>query len=126
MYGTEERSIAGKTARKHGQNFEVSVRHDLTAKGWIVFKNDNKLRNGVFAQAPKFYQKFRGMMMSCSGFPDFICINPKEDHIFIECKKNKYLNQEEKFMVAWLKENIKIPISIAFKNKQGEIEYKDA
>jgi hypothetical protein len=68
------------------------------------------------------------MMMVGAGFPDFFCYSLSEPHevVFIESKKNKYLTKEEKEQVVWIKENLKIPIEVAFMNKDGDVEYVSA
>ena len=121
-----ERSRSGRLGRIHGQRFELSVREDLNEKGWLVFKNDNQvyLDENEFKQAKRSFNPFTKMVGYGNGFPDFVCIDIKEFDIkFVESKKNKYLSQEEKLKVAWIKENLKIPVEVAFNNKDGEIEY---
>jgi len=121
-----EKSRRGRLGRIHGQRFELSVREDLNEKGWLVFKNDNQvyLDENEFKQAKRSYNPFTHMVGYGNGFPDFVCIDIKEFDIkFVESKKNKYLSQEEKLKVAWIKENLKIPVEVAFNNKDGEIEY---
>ena len=123
---TEENSNRGRLGRIHGQRFELSVREDLNEKGWLVFKNDNQvyLDENEFKQAKRSFNPFTKMVGYGNGFPDFVCIDIKEFDIkFVESKKNKYLSQEEKLKVAWIKENLKIPVEVAFNNKDGEIEY---
>ena len=121
-----EKSRRGRLGRIRGQRFELSVREDLNEKGWLVFKNDNQvyLDENEFKQAKRSYNPFTHMVGYGNGFPDFVCIDIKEFDIkFVESKKNKYLSQEEKLKVAWIKENLKIPVEVAFNNKDGEIEY---
>ena len=120
-----EKSRRGRLGRIHGQRFELSVREDLNEKGWLVFKNDNQvyLDENEFKQAKRSYNPFTHMVGYGNGFPDFLCITLDGDVKFVESKKNKYLSQEEKLKVAWIKENLKIPVEVAFNNKDGEIEY---
>jgi len=112
--------------RKVGHRFEIDVRDDLISKGWLVFKNNNKVQNNRFVQAPHFFSPYKKMMTQGQGFPDFICVKAKERFVmFVESKKCKYLKPEEKEAVKWIKENLDIPIQIAFKNKQGGLQYVD-
>jgi hypothetical protein len=147
----------GKLNRAAGKRFELKVRADLEKNGWIVFRNSNdvqeiKSKNPfeweggcAFKQTTGHWNPFtRTIMMSQSGFPDFICIKeglfdtpmgikmrltpPAFEIQFVECKggdkKHKYLSAKEKAKVEWIKNNLKIPVLIANKGKKrGEIEY---
>jgi hypothetical protein len=137
----------GKRNRAAGKRFELKVRADLESKGWIVFRNSNDVTKPVeteIGEYERFFKQTTGhwnpgthsIMMSQSGFPDFICIKGKgyfNEKIlfeiqFVECKggdeKHKYLSAEEKEKVEWIKDKLKIPVVVANKgDKRGEITY---
>jgi len=141
-----------KKSRKKGGTFENKVREDLTNKGWIVCRFDNnvdlKLKKLVQSKG-KFNPFTRSLMMINSGFPDYLCfkfkaegrgeqyfkndvwninITPYWEVKLVECKVGKYLDAEEKEKVEWIKQNLKIPICVAYKERVGRrkvIIYKD-
>lgn len=105
----------GKTNRRNGQKFELKVRKYLESEGYVVFKNHNQIniKKGFVQASPKF---FRGRPVSLgTGFPDFFAFMPKQltrrgigtnyKIIFVEAKKGKYLDREEKEKCNWLLEN---------------------
>lgn len=118
----------GKKNRAAGKRFELKVREELEKKGWIVFRNSNDVELGKFRQAKSKYNPFtKSLMMTQSGFPDFICISLMADEqnnravLFVECKINGYLKPEERAKADWIKNNLKIPIVIVKKGvKRGE------
>ena len=74
---TTENSLRGKKNRADGVKFELKVRKDLEAKGWIVDKWSN---NVVISEeycglciAKRKYNPHKKVMAIGVGFPDFIC-----------------------------------------------------
>jgi len=146
-----ERQIQNKKNRASGKAFELKIRADLEKKGWIVFRNGNDVEEAkpkssfeweggcVFKQAKMKWNFFtKRLMMTHSGFPDFICIKMFDSYKihstgeegfswevqFVECKVNGYLKPEEMEKVRWILEQLKIPIFVASKGiKRGEIKY---
>jgi len=135
----------GKKSRRKGKEFELSVRHDLEAKGWTVTKWSNQLQtistaSGVYefkmVQAKSKFNPFlKRVMNEGSGFPDFIAfkiglneaVQPFKYEIWgIEAKKGKYLDAEEKQKVEWYKQNkIFSRIWKAFEGSEDEIVYQE-
>lgn len=165
----------GKKNRAFGKAFELKVRKDLEKQGWIVFRNSNdvkfyhsieydgkrmfdKVLGSIPIVKPIDYAKFeqttghwnpftKSMMMSQSGFPDFLaiykmtddspyidqisgrgCIRPTWEVRFFECKggdkNHNSLDKKEKEKVKWIEANLKIPVIIVRKGeKRGEIVY---
>jgi hypothetical protein len=114
-------------------------------------------KDGIFKQAKTKWNFYTKMPMSLqSGFPDFVCIkicqnyvviesendNPYPSHAtkflndysrkafevqFVECKTNGLLDKKEKEKIEWIKNNLKIPVIIAIKQKEKgriKIEYE--
>lgn len=120
----------GKKARKDGKAFEVLVRKELTEKGWIVCRFDNQVdlvnSVGTLVQSKGKFNPFtRSMMMVSGGFPDFICFKLflETDKVWdiqlVECKINGYLDPVEREKIEWIKTNLKIPVFVASKIKEG-------
>ena len=132
---TEENSLRGKKARADGVKFELKVRRDLEADGWIVDKWNNNvdLENDKLIIAKRKYNPFNKVMAIGVGFPDFVCFRwgvdgckGYGDIIGVEAKSAKYLDKEEKAKVKWLLDNkIFSKILVAYKGKDGEILYRD-
>ena len=139
----------GKANRAAGKRFELKVRADLESDGWIVFRNSNDVKqidnkNGQtirFQQTTGHWNPFtRTIMVSQSGFPDFICLRDDGTEsfdknilmtnfkpMFVECKTNGHLDKIEKEKVKWIREKLKIPVFIAsVGDKRGEIKYETA
>ena len=121
----------GKKNRDAGARFELKVRKDLEAKGWIVDKWSNNVEfrapnakevgealqltgSGFSAQkvgklipAKRKYNPFKKVMVIGTGFPDFICIkniNGVFEVVGVEVKKRGYLDKAEKCTTfCWLK-----------------------
>jgi hypothetical protein len=143
----EEAVKRGKTSRKKGAEFELKVRKDLEAKGWLVCKWSNnielkKLGNslgdyiikGNIIPAKRKFNPFNRAFTIGTGFPDFVCItrnlikvpNPLGEEIeiplswevkFVEAKRTNKLDKEEKEKIEWIKANLKIPVEIAFEEE---------
>lgn len=129
---TEEKRKQGKKNKRKGGEFERLVREDLQMNGWYVLKNSNNvdLVNGkMIAAKPKFNPFTKALMSNNSGFPDFFCwrsLNPNYNIIGVESKSNGYLDKEEREKCDWLLKNFVVSkIFIAFKDKNGEVEYKE-
>lgn len=169
------KSQLGKKSRKKGKDFEVAVRKDLIANGWLVTRFDNQvdLENNCLSQSKAKFNPFtRRVMTMSSGFPDFLCVkfekippyvytldvdynkeqierlqreikkcNDKSQiitspnvHInqltttkiqLLECKINGKLDKLEREKVDWLKNNLKIPVFVAYKDENNKITYKE-
>ena len=132
----EEKRNQGKKNRRNGAMFELKVRKDLEAKGWIVDKWTNNVefpeeninkppeeRIGKLIKA----KSNRFNMRSC-GFPDFVCFMDWGSFYKVEAvevKTNGYLDKVEKQKCRWYLDNkIFSKIYIASK-KDGEIEFKE-
>ena len=117
----------GKRNRRAGLDFERKVRVELEKEDWIVNKHNNNidLEKSCFVQA-----KSNKFGMRQGGFPDFLifmhskALKGRPHYImkFIECKKGKYLNNEEKEKMRWL-------ISRGFEcfiayNDKGQVKYR--
>lgn len=121
----------GRISRRKGKAFELRVRKDLESKGWIVFRNSNDVIDNKFKQTTGHWNPFtKTIMVSQTGFPDFICIKQVGIEIFttryfefVECKINGKLDKTEKEKIDWVNNNLKIPVIIASK-KDGEIIYE--
>jgi hypothetical protein len=150
---TDDKRLMGKKSRASGKRFELIVRKDLEKNGWLVFRNGNDVVEGlsdnpfeweggfIFKQAKSKWNPFTKRPMSVStGFPDFLIIKRTTcgncvahgfgdcgwTVRFVECKTGKYLDKEEKEKVEWIKTNLKIPVSVAFKGKKrGEVSYEE-
>ena len=134
---TTENSLRGKKARADGVKFELKVRKDLEAKGWIVDKWSNNvffsLEYSGLCIAKRKYNPFNKVMAIGVGFPDFVCFKwgvdgcmGYADVIGVEAKSAKYLAKEEKAKIKWLLENkIFSKILVAYKGKNGEILYTE-
>jgi hypothetical protein len=140
---TNERVISkqeqGRKNRRDGKSFELLVRKDLENKGFCVFRNSNDVVDGVFRQAKSKWNPFTKMPMTLqSGFPDYLVIKRQacgncvahgfEDcgwmAQFIECKKGKYLDKDEKEKVQWIISKLHIPVCVAH-SKDKKIIYED-
>jgi len=104
---TKENSLRGKKARAAGGRFELKVRKDLEAKGWIVDKWSNNvefelikpteelgsIHKGIkimeekakleildakLIPAKRRYNPFSKALAIGTGFPDFICFKKLE------------------------------------------------
>ena len=141
----------GKKNRQKGSDWEKIVRKDLESKGWVISKWQNQVEFRTYTEPVNNMilinegrmipcrMNFRGKgipMMLGAGFPDFVafknhtdqsdCGGPCFEVIGVECKINGYLNPEEREKCNWmLTNNIFGKILIAFKNKEGKIEYKE-
>lgn len=68
---------------------------------------------------PRFNPFTRSVQMMSGGFPDFLCVklflatDKVFDVMLVECKMNGKLDKIEKEKIQWIKENLKIPVSLA-------------
>ena len=122
----------GKRNKINGANWELKVRADLEAKGYIICKWHNQvdLELNKLVPAKHKFNFFTKVMSLGSGFPDFIIYKLDSFYsdsykiIGVECKCGKYLDKLEKEKCSWIIENkIFSKILIAKKSKKrGEIE----
>jgi len=137
----------GKRSRAQGKLFEKKVEQDLEKKGWIVIKFSKQVNlelNKLENCKPRFNPFTRSVQMMSGGFPDFICIGGglnltlegrkvypnKElwDVQLVESKMTGKLDKIEKEKCEWIIQNLKIPIFIAKKIKDGrriKVEYEE-
>jgi len=125
----------GKKNKAAGAVFELKVRKDLEANGWIVDKWSNNLEcvkfdndEGNFSgeikiiPAKRKFNPFNKVMAIGTGFPDFIAFKrtykpyksmKNEDGIYVEVcevigvesKINSYLNKTERKKCKWYLDN---------------------
>lgn len=129
----------GKKNRAAGARFELKVRKDLEANGWITDKwtKNIDLETRTLIPAKRKFNPFSRIMSIGTGFPDFIAfksiVGKKEDDfqaykiIGVESKLNGFLDKKEKEKCELLLErNIFKNILIARKGeKKGSIDYID-
>ena len=131
----------GKSNKRKGASFELSVRKDLEEKGFIVSKwmnnvkfqvetNDKTFHFGKLVPSKRKFNPFKKVMTIGTGFPDFIAFRVQTgkvtNFIFVEAKSNGYLDKEEKAKVKWYINEYGLPFAVASKDKEnkGEINYK--
>lgn len=101
----------GSKSRAQGGQFELRVRKDLEAKGWIVDKwsNNLDLDLGKVVPAKRRFNPFSKVMTIGTGFPDFVAFQRMEDGrytvIGVEVKMNGMLSKIEKEKCLWYLEN---------------------
>jgi len=125
-----DKRLQGKRNRAAGQRFELKVRKDLEAKGWVV----DRWSNNVDLDQDKLVAAKSRFGSRTNGFPDFIAMKPTECLYGIarytiwgiECKSAKYLDKTEKAKCKWLlKNHVFSEIYIVSKGKKrGETVYK--
>ena len=125
----------GKKSKASGGQFELRVRKDLEAKGWIVDKwtNNLDLEEGEVIPAKRKFNPFSKVMAIGTGFPDFIAFQRREDGnykiIGVEVKMNGLLNRVEKDKcLQYLNKGVFNEILVARKVKEKtrvRIEYSD-
>jgi hypothetical protein len=152
MEKNQKNIIKGRINRKSGNDFERRVRKDLEEQGWIVTKwqNNVDLEDLKLIPAKHQFNFFTKAMTVGHGFPDFLAIKKfdEEENFyntgavpsgkglfinafevkFVESKSNGYLKKDEKAKCEWITKNLKIPIYIANKKKEGrkiKVEYQE-
>lgn len=129
----------GKSSRAAGARFELKVRKNLEAHGWITDKwtKNIDLEKKELIPAKRKFNPFNRIMSIGTGFPDFIAFKPiigekKEDYqvykvIGVEAKSKGILDKTEKEKCLFLlQNNIFKNILIAKRGeKRGEIIYTD-
>jgi len=126
----------GKKNRAAGKKFEVEVKEDLESKGWILCKWSNQIEfdkatgSGKLVGAkPKWNPFKKTIMYSNVGFPDYLAFrrtsNILMEIILVECKKNGYLDPEEKKKCSWLAEKKIVDKIFIAKKKDNKIEYNE-
>jgi len=128
-------SKQGKKNRAAGSRFELKVRKDLEAKGFIIDKwtNNVDLEEKRIVPAKRKYNPFFRALSVGTGFPDFLGIKmektKKKELIGVEVKRNGYLSKDEKEKCRfYLKQKLFSKILIAKAIKEGRklnIEYID-
>lgn len=133
------KSKLGKKSRASGARFELKVRKDLEAKGWITDKwtKNVDLETRELIPAKRKFNPFNKVMSIGTGFPDFIAfkqiVGEKKDDfqvykvIGVESKSRGALDKIEKDKCQFLLERgVFKDILIARKGeKRGAIEYID-
>lgn len=133
--GERNYSKQGKKNRAAGSRFELKVRKDLEAQGWILDKwtNNIDLEEKKIVPAKRKYNPFLRALSIGTGFPDFIAIkldkSKKKELIGVEVKIRGYLTKTEKEKCNfYLKQKLFSKILIAKAIKEGRklnIEYID-
>ncbi len=127
----------GRLNREAGARFELKVRKELEANGWITDKwtKNVDLETNELIPAKRKFNPFNKVMTIGTGFPDFIAFKSILDHkvddfhahkvIAVESKSNGQLDKKEKEKCQYLLDNnIFKEILIAKKGeKKGSIEY---
>jgi len=123
----------GKSSRARGARFELKVRGELEAQGWIMDKwtNNVDLEENKIIKAKRKYNPFKKMLIVGVGFPDFIAFKKTSkksyEVIGVEVKINGILSKIEKEKCAWyLNNEIFSRILVAKQGaKRGQTEYVD-
>ena len=135
-----DKKIIGKRSRASGKRFEIDVRRDLEAKGFIVCKWTNIVditEDKIMPAKSKFNPFTRRTISEGSGFPDFVGFkrilikdsdgDTKPSNHFevigIESKKAKYLDAKERRMSKWYLEHetfSKMYVAYPLKNKMSD------
>ena len=125
-------SSQGKKNRAAGSRFELKVRKDLEAQGYVIDKwtNNVNLEEGKIVPAKRKYNPFLRALSIGTGFPDFIGIKIKPRKVIgVEVKRKGYLDKDEKEKCKfYLKKKLFSKILIAKAVKEGRkinIEYID-
>lgn len=122
----------GRRSRGAGARFELKVREEMEARGWILTKwmNNIDLENNKIVSAKRKYNPFKKAMVIGTGFPDFIAFRRYGKNcevIGVECKMNGVLSREEKEKCRWLIDNKVFEEILIVKKgaKRGSLEYVD-
>ena len=128
-------SKQGKKNRAAGSRFELKVRKDLEAQGFILDKwtNNVDMEQGKIVPAKRKYNPFLRALSIGTGFPDFIAIKQIQEGSYniigVEVKINGTLSKIEKEKCRfYLKRKLFSEIWIAKAIKEGRklnIEYID-
>tara|TARA_Y100000310_G_scaffold344307_1_gene456325 strand:+ start:6573 stop:7076 length:504 start_codon:yes stop_codon:yes gene_type:complete len=132
-----EKIRKGRKSRAAGGQFELRVRKDLEAKGWIVDKwsNNVDLDEKKVIPAKRKFNPFSKVMTIGTGFPDFIAFQMIDSEkarykvIGVEVKMNGTLSKIEKEKCQFLVDrDIFNEIWVARKIKKGRrvfVEYRN-
>ena len=118
----KEKQALGKRSRKMGKDFEVRVRRDLEASGWVVNRWSNDIDfdgDKLKPSKPKYFFDAKTgkmkMMGFQDGFPDFVCFkringnNKARENLYdvigVESKISGKLDKLEKEKCSWLLRN---------------------
>jgi hypothetical protein len=122
----EENRERGRRNRRAGAKFELEVRRDLEAKGWIVSKWADNVDLEAQIVIPAKSNKFRSRS---TGFPDFVAfqyINDKRIIWFVEVKSNGRMSREENEKAQfYIKNYVCDYFSVASKGSDGGIIITD-
>ncbi len=130
----EALSKMGKRNRGAGAAFELKVRKELEAEGWIVCKwlNNIDLEENKLISARRKWNPFLRALSLGTGFPDFIIFKSVGEYykiIGVEAKTNGILDKIEKEKSKWYLKNRtfqKLLIAREFKEgKTKKIKYED-
>ena len=126
------KSKQGKKNRAAGARFELKVRGQLEAEGWIMDKwtNNVDLEKKQLIKAKRKFNPYMKILVIGTGFPDFIAFRnsgKKYEVIGVEAKGNGWLDKQEKEKCKFLLDKkIFSKILVAKKGKKrGQIEYKE-
>jgi len=129
------KSRQGKLNRAAGARFELKVRSELEAQGWVIDKwtNNVDLQEDKLAKAKRKYNPFKKMLIVGTGFPDFIAFRKKGKQSYevmgVEVKRNGWLDKTEKEKCRWYLEHkifSRILVAKAVKNgRRLNVEYVD-
>jgi len=125
----------GKKNRAAGKRFEVKVKEDLEADGWILCRWSNQIqfdkftgKGKIVGAKPKWNPFTKSIAYSGVGFPDYLAFKKSlsgTNIILVECKSNGYLDKEERAKCEWIvKNNIVDRLFVAKKGK-NKIDYKE-
>ena len=135
----------GKSNKKKGNQLEAEARTALVGAGYILcrwqntveFTTDYDLGGSItigklVGAKPKWNFFTKSISYSGTGFPDFVVMKPIDKKgtykvIGLECKRNGYLDPEEREKVKWYLDNNIFPkIIIAKKDKAGHMIFVDS
>lgn len=98
-----DRKRIGASNKRKGREFELKVKEDLEARGWIV----TRCSLNYDLEECKLVQAKGNRFHGPTGFPDFIAFTPDPSGLyivnFVECKVNGYLRPVEREKVKHLK-----------------------
>jgi len=124
----------GKKNRAAGRRFETEVREELEKDGWVLTKWANQIEfneetgeGRIIGAKPKWNPFKKTIIYSGVGFPDYLAFRKTSEAtkvILVECKKNGYLDQEEKKKCAWLVRKAIVDQVIIAKKGKDKIEYR--
>jgi len=125
--------LQGKRNKASGRRLEDEARTALVGEGYIICRWQNTVvDNKLQGAKPKWNFFTKSITFSGVGFPDFVVMKPINklgayQVIGLECKRNGYLDPEERTMVKWYLDNKIFPkVIIAKKDKSGHMIFIDS